>query len=108
MYDSDYQYVEQVFETTLVQLKPDLELVHYYYQNGELENLRKQVHKIKPAFGFVGMRNTETVCQQFENACVSVSSTLELRERFEDLLPVLKESRDALEADWIKLKEYNS
>jgi HPt (histidine-containing phosphotransfer) domain-containing protein len=108
MYEEDYPYISEVFETTLGQLIPDIEIFKKAYVNQDLESLRKQVHKIKPAFGFAGLRDTEALCQQFEDVCLSVSSTETLADRYVTLIKLLDESCVIIEQEIEKLKAHKN
>ena len=108
MYEEDYPYISEVFETTLGQLIPDIEILKRAFTNRDHEGLRKQVHKIKPAFGFAGLRDTEALCQQFEDDCVSVSSTETLADRFGTLIKVLDESCIIIQQEIEKLKAHKN
>jgi len=108
MYEDDYLYISEVFTTTLNQLIPDIEIVKNCYQNGDLENLRRQVHKIKPAFGFAGLRGTEALCQQFEDECLLVTSTNSLTDKYEMLIKNLDEGRLIIQQEIESLKVFNN
>ena len=108
MYEEDYPYISEVFETTLNQLIPDIAILKKAYINGDLESLRKQVHKIKPAFGFAGLRDTEAICQQFEDDCISAGSTETLADRYGALIKLLDESCSIIQQEIEKLKAYKN
>lgn len=108
MYEEDYPYISEIFRTTLTQLVPDVELVKHYFNNKDLQSLRKQIHKIKPAFGFAGLRDTEALCQHFEDNCNSVSSTEALTEKYISLIKTLDESCVVIQQEIEKLKAYNN
>jgi HPt (histidine-containing phosphotransfer) domain-containing protein len=108
MYEDDYPYIAEVFATTLGQLIPDIGMVKNAFTNRDLESLRKLVHKIKPAFGFAGLRDTEALCQQFEDNCLSVSSTEALAGRYRALIISLDESCVIIQQEIEKLKAYKN
>jgi chemotaxis protein histidine kinase CheA len=108
MYDEDYPYIGEVFATTLGQLITDIVIVKQAFDNRDLESLRKQVHKIKPAFGFAGLRDTEALCQQFEDNCLSVNSTEALADRYGTLITSLDESCVIIQQEIEKLKAYKN
>ena len=108
MYDEDYPYIGEVFATTLGQLITDIVIIKQAFANGDLESLRKQVHKIKPAFGFAGLRDTEALCQQFEDNCLSVNSTEALAARYGPLIMSLDESCVIIQQEIEKLKAYKN
>lgn len=108
MYEEDYPYISEVFATTLGQLIPDIGIVKKAFTNRDLESLRKQVHKIKPAFGFAGLRDTEALCQQFEDICLTVGSTEALSDKYGTLIILLDESCNIIQQEIEKLKAYNN
>jgi HPt (histidine-containing phosphotransfer) domain-containing protein len=108
MYEEDYGYICEMFQTTLNQLIPDVESAKTSYLQGDVQGLRKQVHKIKPAFGFVGLRETEALCQQFENQCLSVSSTDTLKVAFDNLADSFEEAKQIISKEIDQLKIYKS
>jgi HPt (histidine-containing phosphotransfer) domain-containing protein len=108
MYEDDYLYISEIFQTTLSQLIPDIEVAKKAFEDGEVETLRKQVHKIKPAFGFVGLRGTETACQAFENECSAASSVQILHGNFAALMETLNDSTVILGEEIEKLKLHNN
>jgi hypothetical protein len=67
MYEDDYPYIETMFKTVLDHFEEDRASIVAHYQQDQLELLRKAVHKIKPAFGFVGMPAVLEKCKAFEN-----------------------------------------
>lgn len=108
MYEDDYQYIEEIFNTTRQQLGGDIQKVEEAFGQADQEALRKAVHKIKPAFGFVGLLETEAVCQKFEDNCISVSSASDLKPQYENLLAIIKESQKILEEEYMRLREHNN
>jgi HPt (histidine-containing phosphotransfer) domain-containing protein len=106
MYEDDYPYISEVFATTLGQLIPDIETVRKTFNSRDLTGLRKQVHKIKPAFGFAGLRDIEALCQQFEDNCLSADSTESLAGKYEILIRTLDEGCIIIQQEIEKLKAY--
>ena len=108
MYEEDYPYISEIFSTTLNQLIPDVDLIKQHFTNGDLEKVRKQVHKVKPALGFAGLRDTEALCQRFEDSCVSASSTSALNNQYAILTAMLDESCQVIQQEIERLKVYNN
>jgi HPt (histidine-containing phosphotransfer) domain-containing protein len=106
MYEDDYPYISEVFATTLGQLIPDIEMVKTTFNNKDLSGLRRQVHKIKPAFGFAGLRDIEALCQQFEDNCHSAGSTEALADNYGILIRTLDEGCIIIQQEIEKLKAY--
>jgi HPt (histidine-containing phosphotransfer) domain-containing protein len=108
MYEEDYPYISEMFSTTLNQLIPDVEMMKQHFKNGDLVSVRKQVHKVKPAFGFAGLRQAEAVCQEFEDSCMSAPSTASLHEQYAVLTSIMDESCELIQQEIERLKVYNN
>ena len=106
MYEDDYGYISEIFSTTLNQLEPDLLVLKQKFTEKDLEATRKLVHKIKPAFGFVGLRETETLCQQFEDSCHSATSVEDVSASFYTLVTAIGESCDIIRTEIEKLTAF--
>src|SRR4030095_11856042 len=78
LYEDDYQYIEEIFATTLTHFDNDLSAVREAYSAGDVATLKKAVHKIKPTFGFVGLTSIQQLCAAFEDICQKAASANEL------------------------------
>ena len=107
LYEDDYAYIEEIFSITLTQLHPDIARLPVAFKANDLSELKKQVHKIKPSFGFVGMDATQALCRAFEDKCALASNTLSLSGEFEMLLRDVTEAAMIIEDELKKLKEHN-
>lgn len=107
MYEDDYLYIETMFKTVLDHFEDDRNTIVVHYQEGQPEALRKSIHKIKPAFGFVGMPAVLELCKNFENKCYLVQSTDELEQEYKELLAVLEDAYQVIASEHQKLVSYN-
>jgi HPt (histidine-containing phosphotransfer) domain-containing protein len=107
LYEDDYAYIEEIFSITLTQLQPDIARLPVAFKANDLSELKKQVHKIKPSFGFVGMDATQALCKAFEDKCALATNTLSLSVEFEELFRDVTEAAMIIEDELKKLKEYN-
>jgi len=107
MYEEDYPYIESMFKTVLDHIDEDRDSIVTYFKEQQLELLRKSVHKIKPAFGFVGMPVFLEKCKAFENKCYQVASTDELEKDYQDLLSELEDAIQVIANEHKKLVSYN-
>ena len=55
LYANDYVWIEEIFGAVLANYDQDSGEIKRSFDSGDLEGLRKSVHKISPAFGFIGM-----------------------------------------------------
>lgn len=107
LYDNDYPYMEEIFKMTLDNWEADQQAIESSYQKGDLEGLRKAVHKMKPAFGFIGILSMQEKCRQLEESCKKVSSVHELGDEPNTVLSSMKECKRAVEDDHRKLMLFN-
>jgi len=107
MYEDDYSYIESMFKTVLDHIDEDRDSIVTYYKEQQLELLRKSVHKIKPAFGFVGMPAVLEKCKSFENKCYQVAGTDELEKDYLELLTELDDAVLVIANEHKKLVSYN-
>jgi HPt (histidine-containing phosphotransfer) domain-containing protein len=108
LYGDDYIYLQEVFETVLVDYQSLSDNIEYSYSSGNLAALRSAVHKIKPVFGFVGLTTVQQQCQQFEQICGTVSSPDHIAGDFETLKNKIFQSKQLIEEEKKKLEIFNS
>jgi|SRR5579863_2494643 len=108
LYGDDFVYLQEVFETVLIDYQSLTDNIEYSYSSGNLSALRSAVHKIKPVFGFVGLTAVQIQCQQFEQICGTVSSPDHLSADFETLKNKIFHSRQLIEEEKKKLEIFNS
>jgi len=108
LYEDDFQYMEEIFKTTLDQLDQEIPGISTAFNDKDITGLQKIVHKIKPAFGFTGFLSTELACKEFEDACIEVSRIDELAPLFHSLWTLLLKSIDIMHQQYDLLKEFNN
>src|SRR5688572_9373686 len=97
-YENDLTLIQKIFNSFLNSgIDEDIQLIERCFASGDLDGLRKVIHKIKPAFGFVGMPAIEEKCRNLEVLCTQVRSTKDLTENVKDLLPDLRVAKIAIE-----------
>jgi HPt (histidine-containing phosphotransfer) domain-containing protein len=108
LYGDDFVYLQEIFETVLVDYQSLTDNIEYSYSSGNLSALRSAVHKIKPVFGFVGLTAVQLQCQQFEQICGTVTSPDHISSDFETLKNKIFHSRQLIEEEKKKLEIFNS
>jgi HPt (histidine-containing phosphotransfer) domain-containing protein len=107
LYENDYPFIEEIFRTTLKHYDEDVEMLIAHYVAGNLEDLKKSMHKLKPVFGFIGMPLLQESCNDFENKCSNATGIKEIAEDYERLLYQFNECKEIIQADLQKLSAYN-
>jgi HPt (histidine-containing phosphotransfer) domain-containing protein len=108
LYEDDYQYIEEIFGTTLTHFDDDFAAMHAAYASNNLAGLKRAVHKIKPTFGYVGLPNVQQRCKEFEDICQQATATAELNAEYQQIVATLAASKDLIASEYSKLKEFNS
>ena len=108
LYEDDYQYIEEIFETTLLHFDEDYNSIRIAYESNNLLELKKAIHKMKPTFGFVGLPLVQNICTEFENICQKATSSNELTSEYQQIVVTLAESKELIALEYNKLKEFNS
>jgi len=104
LYEDDHTFIQKIFQSFLDNgLDGDLRQIESCLASGDTGELRKVIHKLKPAFGFVGLTSIEEQCRQMELLCVSGSSPEDLTEKINDLLKAILAGKKAIEDDLQKL-----
>ena len=65
-YDGDIEYALEIFNIFIVQLEESLPMLIESLKEGQPENVRKIVHKLKPTFTMVGFPKTTTYFEVWE------------------------------------------
>lgn len=108
LYEDDYQYIEEIFGTTLVHFDNDLQAIQHAFTAGNLSDLKKAIHKMKPTFGFVGLPMVQQTCKEFEDFCQKATTSDELTSQYQQIVVTLAESKELIASEYNKLKEFNS
>ena len=108
LYEDDYQYIEEIFQTTLAHFNEDLNSIKNAYQTNNISDLKKAIHKMKPTFGFVGLPLVQNICKEFEDFCQKATSSNDLTSEYQQIVVTLAESRELIASEYNKLKEFNS
>ncbi len=108
LYADDFDYMEEVFAVTLQHFDQDLEAIEMAWASRDIPELKKAVHKIKPAFGFVGLTDVQQSCKEFEDECQQCADAGELKTSYKQIVATLAESKSLLEIEHRRLKEFNA
>ena len=108
LYENDHTFIQKIFQSFLDNnIDGDMQQIQSCFTSGDTEGLRKVVHKLKPAFGFVGLTSVEERCGEVELLCVSGRPILEFTEKITDLLIAMRAGKKAIEEDLQKLILFN-
>jgi len=108
LYENDYAFIQKIFQSFLDSgIDGDLQQVDTCFTSGDTDGLRKVIHKLKPAFGFVGLTSIEEQCREMELLCANGRSLNDLTEKITELLNAMRAGKKAIEDDLQKLILFN-
>ena len=108
LYENDHAFIQKIFQSFLDNnFDGDVQQIESCFTSGDTDGLRKVIHKLKPAFGFVGLTSIEEQCREMELLCVSGRSLNDLTEKITDLLRNIRAGKMAIEEDLQKLVQFN-
>lgn len=108
LYADDFSYIEEVFLVTLQHMDQDVDAIQAAYAAGSVADMKKGVHKLKPAFGFAGLTDIQQCCAQFEELCGQADDLDVLKADYRQLMALLDEGKLILEKEYRKLKDFNA
>lgn len=108
LYEDDFLYIQEIFKTTIDQLVSVVPQVQKSFDDQNMVDLKRLVHKIKPAFGFTGFVTTEQACKAFEDACTEGLTVTDLAQLYHPFWKLLVDSMADMQQEHDKLKEFNS
>lgn len=108
LYGEDLQQAEMVFESSLEQLRKELNLAETRFHAGDAPGLKKVVHKMKPLFGYIGLNEIMAKFAAFEDVCVKATHISETENGFNDIKMLTEHSMQKIEKEIKRLKQFNT
>ena len=108
LYGDDLQQAEMVFETSVQQLKTEISLAQARFHDGDMQGLKKVIHKMKPLFGYIGLNDVMEAFAVFEKECAEEGSAANLEQKFQDILIATQQSVIKTEKEVNRLKQFNT
>ena len=108
MYDDDYAFVQEIFSNTLAELSEGIPLLDSAFHSGDISQIRKIIHKIKPSFGFLGLLSIQETLEHFEASCTLYDSTAALESYFFEIRKEIAGGFEIIGNEVQALKEFNT
>ena len=106
LYEDDYPYIIEVFTTTIQELEWAIVDLEEAFHSGNLANMRKTAHKMKPLFGFTGLLSVEDEVGKFENHCKEAEWLETMEAPYQSLLILVHEAKAIIISEQKRLKEF--
>ncbi len=108
LYQDDYSYITEVFNTSLETFDEDIAKVEEAYRAGDLQSLSKAVHKMKPVFGFTGLLEHQENIGDFEKACLKAEEPAFLAIEYKKLIMTMNDGKSIMEQELYRLTAFIS
>ncbi|MCO5240262.1 MAG: hypothetical protein M9904_09405 [Chitinophagaceae bacterium] len=108
LYGDDLQQAEMVFESSVQQLRNGQQLTDARFHDGDIPGLKKEIHKMKPVLGYMGMNKIMEEFEAFEQACIQFKSSAEAEDGFYHIKSLTLEAIKRGEKEINRLKQHNT
>ncbi len=103
LYEGDKEHASMIFEQFSLAIRGQLQEIEYHFAEGNSEQFRLKVHKVKPTFSFVGLPNLTSQAELIENQCIEYASVghvaqlyIDFRNNVLELIPVIENELEKL------------
>ena len=107
LYEGDLKSAEEVFHSSVVQLRQELDDAELLFSKNDITGLRKLFHRIRPLFGYVGLLGTQELVKTFEETCITFRESEGLLSAFESIKTVVWDASSKIAAEKNRLSDYN-
>ena len=107
LYGDDLQQAEMVFESSVQQLRNEQQLAEARLHDGDIQGLKKVIHKMKPLLGYMGMNEIMEEFAAFEQTCIQIETAAEAEEGFYHIKAITLEAVKKADKEIKRLKQHN-
>ena len=104
IYEDDNEHAEMVFENFVASIQKLITELEEACAGGEVELLRKKIHKIKPVLSYVGLTALTLKAENIEKNCLITATINDLAGLYTTFINELNNMIPVVENDLIKLK----
>ena len=105
LYDNDLIQVVEMFDLFIKNMPHELSLLHKLLEKGNSQEIKDQLHKIKPNFTYTGFNNISTQIKQLEQQVLSTSID-ELGTEMSSTLKMMEESLRIVKVEYKRLSQF--
>jgi HPt (histidine-containing phosphotransfer) domain-containing protein len=108
IYENDHDYAATIFEQFLQSYPEQIEDVEKSFAQGNIDLFRRQIHKVKPTFSFVGLTGLTNKAEIIEKECTYITAIDAVSDLYHDFKNSLAELIPIVEGDLKRLNAYKS
>ena len=105
LYEDDVEYASMIFTQFLETAPTLMNEIENSYTAGTVEIFRQKVHKLKPAFSYVGLTQLTVKAETLEKKCKEVSNISSVSDLYRELKSGYSENITIIENEVKRLNE---
>lgn len=106
MHDNDLAAISDIFLTSHQQLSEETARYAWLAENGEISELKRRVHLVKPLWGYCGLSEFQTRFQEMENFFSANPSINDSLIRLDAENPFILEGLELIKQEANKIQEF--
>ena len=105
IYEDDTEYASMIFTQFLETAPAIMKEIEESYVSGSIESFRQKVHKLKPAFSYVGLTKLTGQAEVLEKKCKGISTISDLTDLYGELKSNYSQNLPIIENEVRRLNE---
>lgn len=106
MHDNDIAAIADIFITSHDQIKEEAERFAHLAERGEITELKRRVHLVKPLWGYCGLSDLQESFQKMESFFGTNPTITDALIRLEQEKPLIANGLGLIRLEAIKIQEY--
>ena len=106
LYESDYESTLQAFQIFLDELETNISDLDQAYQQRNISNFQKIIHRCKPVFSYVGLSELNSTFQQIEDQCGKLTNVEDISPSFTDIVSLVRAASPKIEKEKGRLEAF--
>ena len=102
--DGNKGFIIEMVEMFLSKTPSEIELIQQYYKNKQWDELRQIAHKIKPTFGYIGLKDIQATLAEIESNCMTKTRLSEMKTLIDKVEKVSVKAFKELEEELTAMK----
>ncbi len=105
IYEDDTEYASMIFSQFLETAPAIMNEIEESYASGSIESFRQKVHKLKPAFSYVGLTKLTGQAEVLEKKCKEISTISDVTDLYGELKSNYSQNLPIIENEVKRLNE---
>lgn len=107
VYEGDMEHVQIIFEQFVSVIPAQMNEIDQLFIQGDVEQFRQKVHKLKPVFSFVGLTSLTAEAEIIEKKCSLIRSLNEVEDVYKIFKSNYTSSLSVVKEELLRIKNFN-